>query len=164
MARNICVFAVLVVTSLQSVHGAEIDDLIARAEKTPRIADKLNPPRSVYNDAGDLIALNLDYVTLTSSDLELVAQCSSLESLSLTHTNIVDGQLKLLGHFHRLRSLSLNHTQVSDAGLEQISRIKTLKSVCLGGVAATPDAVRKLRETIPNLKVGYFRNPRATDD
>jgi hypothetical protein len=152
---------VLVVCCLLSGSGSlsagDIDALVTRAENTPRKNEDRQPPRCKRNQAGEIVALNLDSVELKPGDVADVAKCARLESLSLIGTNVTDDQLKLLVGLKNLQSLRLNQTAVGDAGLKHVGQIKSLKYVCLGGVDATPEGVKQLKSDLPGLQLGYSR-------
>jgi hypothetical protein len=142
-----------------SLSAGDIAALVTRAENTPRKNEKSQPPRCKRDQAGEIIALNLDSVELKPGDIADVAKCGKLESLSLGGTNVTDDQLKLLVELKNLRSLRLNQTAVGDAGLKHIGQMKSLRYLCLGGVVATPEGVKQLKRDLSDLQLGYSRRP-----
>jgi hypothetical protein len=49
--------------------------------------------------------------------------------------------------------LALSRTDVTDAGLDSLKDLKSLKSVYLIGTKVTPQAVDKLKKTLPGVAV-----------
>lgn len=139
---------------------ADITDLVARANQTSRPARQEKQPRVKFNDSGEVIGLNLDYVVLLPGDLEEVAKCHHLESLSLAATSVTDDQLKLLVDLKSLKFLVLNHTGIGDDGLKHLGKITTLRSACLLEVNATRDGVNQLKRDLPRLSLGYQEKKR----
>ena len=140
-----------------SLSASDIDALVTRAEKTPRANERGQPPRCRRDQAGEIVALNLDSLELTPGDIAAVAKCGKLESLSLIGTSVTDDQLKPLVELKNLRSLRLNQTAVGDAGLKHVARITSLRYLCIGGVDATPEGVKQLKRDLPGLQLGYVR-------
>jgi hypothetical protein len=47
----------------------------------------------------------------------------------------------------------LSRTEVTDTGLDSLKDLKSLKSIYLIGTKVTPQAVEKLKQTIPGVAV-----------
>ena len=157
MPRVLAVCGLLALSG--SLSAGDVAALVTRAENTPRKNEESQPPRCVRDQAGEVVALNLDAVVLKPGDVADVATCGKLELLSLIGTNVTDDQLKLLVGLKNLRSLRLNQTAVTDAGLKHLGQMKSLKYLCLGGVDATPEGVKQLKRDLPGLQLGYSRRP-----
>lgn len=64
-----------------------------------------------------------------------------LVSLDLNYTTVTDTQLEALAKLTNLRVLYLNYTQVSDAGLSKLSPLAELRLLSVVGAKVTDDAV-----------------------
>ncbi len=94
------------------------------------------------------------------------AQLSSLtevRNLFLTNIKIAtgphmerplrDSDLVVLGNLRQLEDLMLWGANISDAGLEYLKRFTKLTKLDLRRTKVTPDGVRKLQESLPNMRI-----------
>jgi hypothetical protein len=66
---------------------------------------------------------------------------------------VADRDLAQIGRLGHLLRLDLAGTQVTDAGLDHLASLPQLRQLNVSGTAVTPDAVARLRESLPNLRV-----------
>jgi hypothetical protein len=67
--------------------------------------------------------------------------------------DVADRDLAQIGRLGHLLRLDLAGTQVTDAGLDHLASLPQLRQLNVSGTAVTPDAVARLRESLPNLRV-----------
>jgi hypothetical protein len=156
MTLSVCLSAVAL-TALFSDADAR---LLARAEGTPLVFNRRPTPRVERDAAGAVVRLRLDGLHLSAKEFLAIGRLTHLRSLSLCRTNATDADLRLLRTLTHLESLNLTSTGISDAAVEDIQAFESLRSLCLGEVAMTPEAVARLKERFPRLRLGYSQRRR----
>jgi hypothetical protein len=71
---------------------------------------------------------------------------------------VTDEELAKISGLVNLEELNLNDTSVTDAGLEHLKGLKKLKTIHLYRTGVTERGVSRLRESLPNLRVGWDGN------
>jgi hypothetical protein len=132
---------------------------LVRVEATPWPTETTKVPTRVErDDDGNVVGLRLDGVQLSSSDIEQITALTHLDRLSLNRTAVKDEDLKKLARLSHLRAITLNHTGIGDEGVAALAEFRSLRTLCLGGVKATPQAVRALKAKNRRLQLGYFQS------
>jgi len=74
---------------------------------------------------------DLDRVTITSEQIEMIAKLEDLNTLSLDFTTVDDDDIRKLSSLKKLQLISLNYTGVTGESLESLSLLKNLFHVSL---------------------------------
>lgn len=131
-------------------------DLIKRVQAVQAVGGS---ERLTKDDAGNIVRLRLDDMTLSAADFAAIGRIASLQSLSLNKTNVTDKDLRQLQHLKHLRWLALSSTEITDEAVAEIAQLPALKTLCLGSVKVTPAAIDHLKETFEadgrKLSLGY---------
>lgn len=135
----------------------EVESLIARAEKSPIQQNGSELPRVERDPEGKIKRLRLDGLELSEVERRAITRIASLRSLSLQGTNIGDADLAGLKRLPQLQSLNLNFTRISDEAIRHLQAIPQLRSLCLMKVNLSPEAVAELKESRPQLGIGFRR-------
>jgi Leucine Rich Repeat (LRR) protein len=144
---------------VRASNDASLDAFLVRVEATPwPIETTKVPARVELDDDGNIVGLRLDGVQLTSEDIERITTLAHLERLSLNRTGVKDADLKKLATLRHLRAITLNQTGIGDEGIAALAEFPSLRTLCLGGVKATPQAVRALKAKNKRLQLGYFQS------
>jgi len=75
--------------------------------------------------------------------------------VDLTNTPVEDQDLVHARNIPHLILINLQGTRITDTGLEHLHAIDTLEIVYLQRTLTTPEAVEKLRQTIPKAEVNH---------
>jgi hypothetical protein len=78
---------------------------------------------------------------------------ANLKTLYLGRTKITDAGLVAIAELSQLKTLGLSDTRVTDDGLLRLTRLSRLASINLRRTPTTDAAVRKLKESLPQLVV-----------
>jgi CubicO group peptidase (beta-lactamase class C family) len=97
--------------------------------------------------------LTLNDTPITDAALDHLKDLAGLEKLYLVDTKVSDAGLERLKGLKKLQILSLAGTQVSDAGLDHLKALSSLKEVFLYGTKVTDDGAKKLKESMPDVKI-----------
>jgi endonuclease YncB( thermonuclease family) len=108
----------------------------------------------------DLRILSLMNTGIGDTGLQHLETLTALEDLDLDRTAITDAGLKYVRGLRNLRRLQMAHTAITDAGLEHLQSLSKLKELNIRGTSVTREAAEKLRQRIPELKVGLGPAPR----
>jgi hypothetical protein len=91
---------------------------------------------------------------ITDDSLENLDGLTHLIWLDLSGTAVTDAGLQRVAQLTGLKELYLNHTAVTDAGLVHLEQLDQLHVLGLEGTQTTDAGRRKLREKLPQLKLG----------
>jgi Leucine-rich repeat (LRR) protein len=97
---------------------------------------------------------------ITDAALPHLKELTELEYLDLDRTGITDAGLGQLKSLRNLRGLQVAFTTVSDAGLEHLQTLSNLKELNARGTKVTKDGVDKLKQRLPELRVGFGPAPK----
>jgi hypothetical protein len=128
-------------TNLKMVHIGNsnlTDDSLARISSLPRM-EEMSLQQNHFSDEG---------LARLSGKERLKRLCIGLGDVRIT-----DGGLAHLAGFEKLELLDLQKSRVTDQGLEQLKRLPNLKELWMSETSVSDQAVQRLRETIPSLKV-----------
>ena len=96
---------------------------------------------------------------ISDAALPHLKDLTALEDLDLDRTAITDAGLEHLKPLRNLRRLQVAHTAVSDAGLEYLQALSNLKELNARGTKVTKEGVDKLKQRLPEIKVGVGPTP-----
>ena len=97
--------------------------------------------------------LFLEGTKVTDASLPLIGGFKQLESLDLSRLPVTDNGLAAVVGLRNLKTLFLTGCQVSDACLPHLRGLKQLEMLDAEGSWITPDGIKKLRTTLPKLKL-----------
>jgi hypothetical protein len=97
---------------------------------------------------------------ITDAALRHLKDLTELEYLDLDRTDITDGGLTQLKPLRKLRGLQVAFTTIGDAGLEHLSTLPHLKELNARGTKVTKEGVDKLKQRLPELRVGFGPAPK----
>jgi len=97
--------------------------------------------------------LFLEGTKVTDASLPLIGGFKQLESLDLSRLPVTDNGLAAVVGLRNLKTLFLTGCQVSDACLPHLRGLKQLEMLDAEGSRITPDGIKKLRTTLPKLKL-----------
>src|SRR5262245_44843515 len=117
--------------------SGELAGFIAGIEKTPDVVNG-KPLARVGREAGEVISINFDGMTLAPDDFRLLSRIATLRSLNFRHTNVSDKDLAHLRGLTKLQFVVLSDTEVSDKGIDELIRLPALRTCCMGSVKITP--------------------------
>ena len=132
----------------------ELANFIAGVERTPLLANG-NPRKRVGREAGEVVWLHLEGMTLAADDFRLIGSLPSLRRLSLLRTNTTDKDLVHLRGLSKLEAIVLSSTEVSDKAIDELTGLPALRTCCLGNVLITPAGIAQLKAHFPKLSLGY---------
>src|SRR4029453_9881849 len=135
--------AMLSVLAVVADPGA---DLIARADGTELLASKGPFPRTEKDADGNVTLLRLDAMTLSAEEFTALCRQATLRYLTLNKTNVTTADLRGLTGLTRLEGLQLNSTELGDDAMAELVKLPALRSVCLGNVAISPEAIKRLKD------------------
>jgi hypothetical protein len=131
-------------------------DLLKRVQAVQAIGGS---ERITKDDAGNIVRLRLDEMTLSAADFAAIGRMASLQSLSLNKTNVTDKDLRQFQNLEHLRWLALSSTEITDDAMAEIAQLPALKTLCLGSVKVSPAAIDRLKEAFEadgrKLSLGY---------
>ena len=134
-------------------------DLIARADRTELLGSKGPFPRTEKDAEGNVTGLRLDTMTLSAEEFAALSRLTTLRYLTLNKTNVTTADLRGLTGLTRLEGLQLNSTELGDDAMAELVKFPALRSVCLGDVAISPEAVKRLKDDFLSvdrrLSLGY---------
>jgi hypothetical protein len=132
----------------------ELAGFIAGVEKTPEVVNG-KPLARVGREAGEVISVNLDGMTLAPDDFRLVGRIVTLRTVIFRHTNVTDQALAHLRGLPKLQYVVLTDTEVTDQAIDVLTSLPALRTCCMGNVKITPAGIEKLKERFPKLSLGY---------
>lgn len=92
-------------------------------------------------------------VPITDVSVEVLSDLIALRELDLWGTKISDKGVKRLAELPKLESLILHDTSVTDEGIASFFGKSSLQEIGLGNTKVTAVAKKRLRETIPGIKI-----------
>lgn len=122
-----------------SATAANVDDAMAR---------KLLEP--VVRQVGEL---GLARATVTDKLMPLFARMSSLRRLDMRQTGVGSDGIEELAQLPKLEELVLAQTKVDDAVVESLAAMPALQRVYLWNTKVTGEALMKLRQQKPTLRI-----------
>ena len=97
-------------------------------------------------------------VELGEEGLAPLAELPALESLELWMTEVDEDDLRCLGQVKSLRKLSFHHNEMTDQGLEHLEDLNRLETLEFHQTRVTEDAVKLLRQALPDCDVQAVRD------
>jgi len=90
---------------------------------------------------------------VTDAGVAHLAKLAQLQVLALFGHNLSDRSVESLARMRELKTLSLSGHGFTDAGLEKLARLPKLRELRLFETGVTTDAVARLKERFPELKI-----------
>ena len=149
----------LLLLSINPPSRDEVVNFIAGIEKSPLLVNG-KPTARVGREAGEVVWLHLDGMTLAREDFRLLGQIPTLRSLRLIGTNVTDKDLAHLRGVPNLGLIVLTNTEVTDQAIDELIRLPALRTCCMGNVQVTPAGIDRLKERFPKLSLGYSQRPK----
>jgi uncharacterized membrane protein len=100
-----------------------------------------------------LVTVDLSATKITDQAVAQLAGAKNLRMIRLAETGITDGAIDTLLKLPSLESINLYGTKVTDAGVSKLSAMPNLKRLYLWQTAVTPEAVKALKEKLPNCEI-----------
>jgi len=97
---------------------------------------------------------------ITDAALPHLKSLTELEYLDLDRMGVTDAGLEQLKALQNLRGLQVAFTTVSDAGLVHLGALPNLKELNARGTKVTEAGVDKLKQQLPEIKVGFGPAPK----
>jgi uncharacterized membrane protein len=99
------------------------------------------------------VTVDLSATKITDQAVAQLADAVSLRLVRLAETGITDASIDTLLKLPSLESINLYGTKVTDAGVSKLGGMSNLKRLYLWKTAVTPEAVKALREKLPNCEI-----------
>jgi len=100
-----------------------------------------------------LVTVDLSATKVTDQAVAQLVAAKSLRQIRLAETGITDLAIDSLLQIPSLESINLYGTQVTDAGVSKLSAMPNLKRLYLWQTPVTPDAIKALKEKLPNCEI-----------
>jgi uncharacterized membrane protein len=100
-----------------------------------------------------LVTVDLSATKITDQAVAQLAGAKNLRLIRLAETAITDGAIDTLLKLPSLESINLYGTKVTDAGVGKLSAMPNLKRLYLWQTAVTPEAIKALKEKLPNCEI-----------
>jgi hypothetical protein len=97
--------------------------------------------------------LDVSNSSFSDADLPVIEEVTSLRRFYLDGSRVTDAGLVHLRGLTNLAILNLDKTRVSDAGLIHLAGLSNLTTLRLNGTKVTDAGVKKLEQTLRNVKV-----------
>lgn len=97
--------------------------------------------------------LSFREVSITDESVGTIASLDELQELDLWGTEVTDKGVTMLAQLPKLEALWLHQTAVTDEGIAAFYGKQSLKKIGLGRTQVTAEAKKRLRESIPGLKI-----------
>ncbi|MES2661365.1 MAG: c-type cytochrome domain-containing protein [Verrucomicrobiota bacterium] len=108
---------------------------------------KLEPVTSQF------VTVDLSATRITDLAVAQLAPAKNLRLIRLSETGITDASIDTLLKLPGLESINLYGTKVTDAGVSKLSGMTNLKRLYLWKTAVTPEAIKVLKEKLPNCEI-----------
>lgn len=99
------------------------------------------------------VTVDLSATKITDEALSQLSSAKNLRLIRLAETNITDASIDTLLKIPTLESINLYGTKVTDAGVSKLSSMPGLKRLYLWQTAVTPEAIKTLREKLPECEI-----------
>jgi hypothetical protein len=100
-----------------------------------------------------LVTLDLSATKITDQTVAKLTSCGKLRMIRLSETGITDASIDSLLKIPSLESINLYGTKVTDAGVSKFGALTHLKRLYLWQTAVTPEAVKALKEKLPDCEI-----------
>ena len=100
-----------------------------------------------------LVTVDLSATKVTDQAVAQLAGAKNLRLIRLAETGITDGAIDTLLKLPSLESINLYGTKVTDAGVSKLATMPNLKRLYLWQTAVTPEAIKALKEKLPNCEI-----------
>lgn len=118
--------------------------------------------RGTLDDAGfkklapvtaQFVTVDLSATKITDQAVAQLASSKNLKLVRLSETAITDASIDTLLKLPTLESINLYGTKVTDAGVSKLSGLPKLKHLYLWKTAVTPEAIKTLKEKLPDCEI-----------
>ncbi len=99
------------------------------------------------------VTVDLSATKVTDLAVAQLAPAKNLRLIRLAETGITDASIDTLLKLPALESINLYGTKVTDAGVSKLSGMSHLKRLYLWKTAVTPEAVKALKEKLPDCEI-----------
>lgn len=100
-----------------------------------------------------LVTADLSATKITDKSVAALEGAKNLRQVRLAETGITDSAIDTLLKLPALESINFYGTKVTDAGVQKLSSMPKLKHLYLWQTAVTPDAIKALKEKLPQCEV-----------
>ena len=100
-----------------------------------------------------LVTADLSATKVTDQSVAKLASAKNLRLIRLSETGVTDAAIDTLLKLPALESINLYGTKVTDAGVSKLSGMPNLKRLYLWKTAVTPEAVKALKEKLPQCEI-----------
>lgn len=101
----------------------------------------------------DLFELDVYDRAASNQTLSQIQQLPKLRMLRLFNGSFDDAGVKHLATVQTLEELTLNSDKVTDAAIDDLGRLKSLRTINLGGTRITEAGLRKLKASLPTVRI-----------
>lgn len=100
-----------------------------------------------------LTTVDLSATKVTDKSVGALASAKHLRMVRLSETAVTDSAIETLLKIPTLESINFYGTKVTDAGVAKLSALPNLKRLYLWQTSVTPEAVKALKEKLPNCEI-----------
>ena len=100
-----------------------------------------------------LSSVDLSATSITDKSVAALESAKELRMLRLSETGVTDSAVDTLLKLPALESINFYGTKVTDAGILKLSAMPKLKRLYLWQTAVTPEAVKSLKEKLPQCEI-----------
>jgi uncharacterized membrane protein len=100
-----------------------------------------------------LTTIDLSATKVTDKSVDALASAKHLRMVRLSETAVTDSAIETLLKIPTLESINVYGTKVTDAGVAKLAALPNLKRLYLWQTAVTPEAVKALKEKLPNCEI-----------
>lgn len=100
-----------------------------------------------------LVTADLSATKITDKSVAALEGAKNLRQVRLAETGITDSSIDTLLKLPALESINFYGTKVTDAGVQKLAAMPKLKHLYLWQTAVTPDAIKALKEKLPQCEV-----------
>lgn len=100
-----------------------------------------------------LVTADLSGSNITDKSVANLEVAKQLRQIRLGETQVTDAAIDSLLKLPALESINLFGTKITDIGLLKLAAIPNLKNLYLWQTAVTPEAIKSLKEKLPNCEI-----------
>lgn len=103
--------------------------------------------------SSQFVTVDLSATKVTDQAVAQLVPAKNLRLVRLAETGITDAAVDSLLKIPSLESINLYGTKITDAGVSKLSAMPNLKRLYLWQTSVTPDAIKALKEKLPNCEI-----------
>ena len=104
----------------------------------------------------NLESLLLPRTLITDQGVAHLDKATKLRELNLSNPRLTSAVIALLMALHELVTAALSTTQITDPDVDRLAELPNLRTLYIGATRVSNDAVRRLWDKSPRIKI--FRN------